>query len=100
MVLRLDTKGGEIVENKDKIRLYYKSQSALGMALRDYIDMYFQNKIQDEELEEKIMEVVEANKEKFYNDDLEIASKPKLILGKTRLEVLNKIITKKGGVTK
>lgn len=83
---------------KSDIRLYYKNQLELGYALRDYIDAYFQNKVKDAELEEKIFSVIEANKSKFYKGD-EIAQKPKQILGKARLDILNNIITKnsKGG---
>lgn len=83
---------------KSDIRLYYKNQLELGYALRDYIDAYFQNKVKDAELEEKIFSVIEANKSKFYKGD-EIAQKPKQILGKARLDILNSIITKnsKGG---
>ena len=83
---------------KNDIRLYYKNQLELGYALRDYIDAYFQNKVQDAELEEKIFSVIEANKSKFYKGD-EIAQKPKQILGKARLDILNSIISKnsKGG---
>ncbi|MGL4850672.1 MAG: TIGR04540 family protein [Clostridium sp.] len=83
---------------KSDIRLYYKNQLELGYALRDYIDAYFQNKVQDSELEEKIFSVIEANKTKFYKGS-EIAQKPKQILGKARLDILNNIINKnsKGG---
>lgn len=83
---------------KSDIRLYYKNQLELGYALRDYIDAYFQNKVKDAELEEKIFSVIEANKSKFYKGD-EIAQKPKQILGKARLDILNSIINKnsKGG---
>ncbi|WP_297637973.1 TIGR04540 family protein [uncultured Clostridium sp.] len=83
---------------RSDIRLYYKNQLELGYALRDYIDAYFQNKVQDAELEEKIFSVIEANKTKFYKGD-EIAQKPKQILGKARLDILNNIINKnsKGG---
>jgi uncharacterized protein (TIGR04540 family) len=88
------------MEQFDNIRLYYENQSSLGKALRDYIDLYFQNKIQDEQLEAKIMQVIENNKEKYFTCDLEVASRIKVILGKTRLDVLNKIIANKGGITR
>lgn len=83
---------------KSDIRLYYKNQLELGYALRDYIDAYFQNKVQDAELEEKILSVIEANKTKFYKGEA-IAQKPKQILGKARLDILNNILSKnsKGG---
>ena len=80
--------------NKGGIRLYYKNQEELSYALRDYIDDYFEGNIEDEALEEKIFKVVECNKVKFYKDN-EIAKKPKQILGKTRLNVLEQILMKK-----
>ncbi len=54
------------------IRLFYKNQFELGHAIKDYIDEYFDNK------------------------DDEIAKKPKQILGKTRLQVLDKILVEMG----
>lgn len=80
--------------NKGGIRLYYKNQEELSYALRNYIDDYFEGNIEDEALEEKIYMVIQANKNKFYKDN-EIAKKPKQILGKTRLNVLEQILDKK-----
>ena len=40
--------------------------------------------------------VIQANKNKLYKDN-EIAKKPKQILGKTRLNVLEQILQKKQG---
>lgn len=79
---------------KKDIRLYYKNQLELSYALRDYIDLYFENRVHDEELEETITSVIAANKDKFYSG-AEIAKKPKQILGKTRLNVLKQILSKK-----
>lgn len=81
--------------DKSEIRLYYKNQLELSYALRDYIDAYFQNKIEDRELEEKINLVIDANKSKFFKDE-QIAQKPKQILGKARLDVLEQILKKRG----
>ncbi|WP_066868945.1 TIGR04540 family protein [Clostridium mediterraneense] len=81
---------------KNDLRLYYKNQLELGYALRDFIDAYFQNKVLDKELEDKITSVIEANKDKFYKGS-DIAQKPKQILGKTRLNVLYGILSKRGG---
>lgn len=89
-------KGGLSVVKND-LRLYYKNQYELGCAIRDYIDAYFENKVEDEELEENIALVIEANKDKFFKGD-DIAQKPKQILGKTRLKVLKQILIKKGGM--
>ena len=77
--------------NKGGIRLYYKNQEELSYALRNYIDDYFKGNIEDETLDEKIYMVIQANKNKFYKDN-EIAKKPKQILGKTRLNVLEQIL--------
>ena len=82
---------------KTDIRLYYKNQSELSYALRDFIDLYFENKVLDDELEKTILAVIDANKDKFYKYE-EIAQKPKQILGKNRLNLLYKIFDKKGGV--
>lgn len=80
--------------NKGEIRLYYKNQEELSYALRNYIDDYFEGNVEDDALEEKIYTVIQANKNKFYKDN-EIAKKPKQILGKTRLNVLEQILQKK-----
>ena len=88
--------GGLILLNKCGIRLYYKNQEELSYALRNYIDNYFEGMVEDEALEEKIYMVIQANKSKFYKAN-EIAKKPKQILGKSRLNVLEQILKKKQG---
>ncbi|KLU74577.1 TIGR04540 family protein [Clostridium botulinum C/D] len=92
--MKISIKAGEKMPYNN-IRLYYKNQSDLGFALRGYIDAYFEDRIHDAELEEKITSVVEANKDKFYKGD-SIAQKPKQILGKTRLNLLKQILSKRG----
>lgn len=77
------------------LRLYYKNQLELSYALKQYIDAYFDNKVSDKDLEEKINLVIELNKEKFYSNG-EIAKKPKQILGKTRLTILEQILKNSG----
>ncbi|MCY6485427.1 TIGR04540 family protein [Clostridium aestuarii] len=77
------------------IRLYYKNQLDLGNALKSLIDSYFENNLSDSNLEENIVSIVNANKDKFYkNNRNEIASKPKQLLGKTRIQVLEKVLNK------
>lgn len=80
--------------SKNEIRLYYKNQEELSYALREYIDSYFEGNIEDEVLEEKIYNVIDSNKTKFYKNN-EIAKKAKQILGKNRLSILEKILEKK-----
>lgn len=80
-------------EDVKDIRIYYKNQTELGYALRDYIDAYFKNKIQDEDLVQKVILVIDSNKDKFYKNG-DIAQKLKQILGKTRLNLLQQILKK------
>lgn len=77
------------------LRLYYKNQYELGCAIRDYIDAYFDDQVEDEELERNIISVIDANRDKFFKGK-DIAQKPKQILGKTRLKVLTQILIKRG----
>ncbi|MGL4803489.1 TIGR04540 family protein [Paraclostridium dentum] len=77
--------------SKNNIRLFYKNQAELGHALKDYIDEYFENKINQEDFESKILLIIDSNKDKLFKD-LEFAKKPKQILGKKRFEVLDKVL--------
>lgn len=76
------------------IRIFYKSQSDLGYALRGYIDEYFDNNVSDEELRETIKKVVEENKDKIFKEE-SIAKKLQQILGKNRLKILLSITSEK-----
>ena len=77
--------------SKNNIRLFYKNQAELGHALKNYIDEYFDNQINQEDFESSIMLIINSNKDKFFKE-LDIAKKPKQILGKARLEVLEKVL--------
>lgn len=79
------------------IRLFYKNQFELGHAIKDYIDEYFNNNVNQEEFEKNIISIISSNKDKFFKDN-EIAKKPRQILGKTRLEVLDKILIDMGEI--
>lgn len=79
------------------IRLFYKNQFELGHAIKDYIDEYFKNNVNQEEFEKNIILIISSNKDKFFKDN-EIAKKPRQILGKTRLEVLDKILIDMGEI--
>ncbi|MCY6355984.1 TIGR04540 family protein [Clostridium sp. ZS2-4] len=77
------------------IRLYYKNQLDLGNALKNLIDSYFENEISNSDLEENIITIINSNKDKFYKKgENKIALKPKQILGKTRIGVLENILNK------
>ena len=83
----------------NQVRIYYKNQTELSMALRDIVDAYFENQITEVELENKVVKIIEANKNRFYKDDTdEIAYKPAQILGKARQEVLLNILDKRGEI--
>lgn len=80
--------------DKSELRLYYKNQEDLSYALREYIDFYFEGNIEDEKLESNIIKVIEGNEDKFYKNN-EVAKKTKQILGKSRLDLIEKILSKK-----
>ncbi len=83
----------------NQVRIYYKNQTELSLALRDIIDAYFENKITEVELEDKAVKIISANKNRFYkNDTNKIAYKPAQILGKARQEVLLNILDKRGEI--
>lgn len=77
--------------SKNNIRLFYKNQAELSQALKNYIDDYFSNNIDQEKFESGIILIIDSNKDKFFKE-LEIAKKPKQILGKKRIEVLEKVL--------
>lgn len=81
----------------NQIRTYYKNQTELSIALREIIDIYFENKITETELEKKVIEIISANEDKFYKDGKDqVAYKPAQILGKARLEILQKVLDEEG----
>ncbi|MGL6105913.1 TIGR04540 family protein [Romboutsia sp.] len=55
---------------------------------------YFDNKINQQDFEINILSIISSNKDKLFKDK-EIAKKPKQILGKTRLQVLDKILVER-----
>lgn len=78
---------------QNSLRLYYKNQLELSYALKEYIDSYFKNEIQENAFEKRMIEVVNSNKDKLYRGD-EFTKKPKQILGKVRLDLIKKIMIK------
>lgn len=77
--------------SKINIRIFYKNQFELGHAIKNYIDEYFNNEIDQEDFESNLIRIINSNKDKFFKEN-EIANKPRQILGKTRIEVVNKIL--------
>lgn len=84
------------MSKNSNIRLFYKNQFELGHAIKDYIDQYFNNEINQEDFECNILLIINSNKDKFFKD-MEIAKKPQQILGKTRVQVLNQILKDRSG---
>lgn len=81
--------------SKNSIRLFYKNQFELGHAIKNYIDEYFDNKIEQHDFESNIISIINSNKDMFFKDG-NIAKKPEQILGKTRMKILIKIIKERG----
>lgn len=91
IIVRIRGCGVVYNNNNSSLRLYYKNQLELSYALKKYIDAYFENKVSDKELHEKLNLVVGLNKDKFYSAG-NVAKKPKQILGKARLTVLEQVL--------
>lgn len=73
------------------MRKVYKNPKELATYLKDMVEMYLDDLMSYEKMEEKIKEVIDANKDRFFkngNVDVKIAK----IIGETNMEIINKII--------
>ena len=73
------------------MRLVYKNPKELATFIKDLIDNYLEDLITYDELKEKVIKIIEANKDRVYKDN-KISLKIYPYLGDERVEILNKII--------
>lgn len=69
---------------------YYKNQKDIGVALNYIIDSYWEKKISEQEMIDKVNSILENNREKIISNDKYTA----VIMqrcGKRRLELMDKI---------
>ena len=76
------------------MRAVYRNPKELATCLKDIVDAHDDDLISYEKMEERIMKLVEANKEAIYkekNMSVKIAN----VLGNKREEIINKVVESK-----
>ncbi len=76
------------------MRAVYRNPRELATCLKDIVDAHDDDLISYEKMEERIMKLVEANKEAIYkekNMSVKIAN----VLGNKREEIINKVVQSK-----
>ena len=76
------------------MRAVYRNPKELATCLKDIVDTYNDDLISYEKMEERIIKIVEANKETIYKEksmSVRIAN----VLGEKRVEVINNVVQSK-----
>lgn len=76
------------------MRSVYRNPKELATAVKDLIDLYQDDLMTYEKLEDKISKISEANEERFFKND-KIDNNLVRVLGEERLEIVNKILSEK-----
>jgi len=74
------------------MRKVYKDPKELATCLKDLVDFYLDDVITFDKLKEKITILFNANGDRLYKDG-NIPSKISYILGNSRVDVINKILS-------
>lgn len=75
------------------MRAVYRNPKELATCLKDIVDTYYDDLITYEKMEQRIIKIVEANKDSIYkekNMSVKIAN----VLGEKRVEIINEIVKK------
>ena len=73
------------------MRAVYKNPRELATCLKDIVDTYYDDLITYEKMKDKILKIVEANKDSIYkekNMSVKIAN----VLGENRVELIDEIV--------
>ena len=76
------------------MRAVYRNPKELATCLKDIVDTYTDDLISYEKMEDRIIKIVDANKDSIYkekNMSLKIAN----VLGDKRVEIINKVVESK-----
>lgn len=73
------------------MRVSYRNPKELATAVKDAIDTYLEDLMSYEELEKKILKMIEVNEERLVKNG-NVDRKVSLVLGEERVEIVNKII--------
>ncbi len=76
------------------MRKVYKNPKELATCLKDLVDLYLDDLMTYEKLEEKVSKIVDANKNSIYKNEV-INTKLAIVLGDLRIDVINKIVKDK-----
>ncbi|MBY6796771.1 TIGR04540 family protein [Clostridium botulinum] len=76
------------------MRKVYKNPKELATCLKDLVDLYLDDLMTYEKLEEKVSKIVEANQNSIYKNEV-INTKLANVLGDLRIDVINKIVKDK-----
>ncbi|KGK90787.1 MULTISPECIES: TIGR04540 family protein [unclassified Clostridium] len=75
------------------MRLTYKNPRELATCIKDLVDSYLEGLIEHDPFEEKLIKLINANKDRIYKDDV-MSVKISSVLGNSRIDIINKIINK------
>lgn len=76
------------------MRAVYRNPRELATCLKDIVDTYYDDLISYEKMEERIIKIVDANRESIYKDkgmSVKIAN----VLGDKRAEIINNVVESK-----
>ncbi|MFT8348123.1 TIGR04540 family protein [Clostridium saccharoperbutylacetonicum] len=78
------------------MRAVYRNPRELATCLKDIVDTYNDDLISYEKMEERIMKIVDANRDSIYKEKA-MSVKIANVLGDERVEVINKVVKSKAG---
>ena len=73
------------------MRVSYRNPKELATAVKAAIDTYLEDLMSYEDLEKKILKMIEVNEERLVKNG-NVDRKVSLVLGEDRVEIINKII--------
>ncbi|MDR3595162.1 TIGR04540 family protein [Clostridium sp.] len=79
------------------MRAVYRNPRELATCLKDIVDTYYDDLISYEKMEERIMKIVDANKDAIYKEK-SMSVKIANVLGDKRVEVINKVVESKAKI--
>lgn len=75
------------------MRAVYRNPRELATCLKDIVDTYYDDLISYEKMEEKILKIVEANKDAIYKEK-SMSTKIANVLGNKREAIIDEIVEK------
>ncbi len=73
------------------MRAVYKNPRELATCLKDIVDNYYEDLITYDKMSEKIMKIVNANKESVYKEK-SMSVKIANVLGESRVKIIDEIV--------